>query len=108
MRESGERQREKERKEKQRFRDKESSFRVITEELFFFLTKELDFQLRFLCLSTKPIHSYGLKVMFLASWTLEVIYKVSLTSYWVLSAGKMNQNVQVSGRNYDKSKDQIN
>ena len=36
MRESGERQREKERKEKQRFRDKESSFRVITEELFFF------------------------------------------------------------------------
>ena len=65
VRESGERQREKregkkERKEKQRFRDKENSFRVINKRtfFFFFFTKETDFQLRFLCLSTKPIRPY--------------------------------------------------
>lgn len=116
VRESGERQRKKregkkERKEKQRFRDKENSFRVINKRtfFFFFFTKETDFHLRFLCLSTKPIRPYWLNVMFLASWTWEVIYKVNLITYWlILSAGKMNQNVQVSERNYDKPKDQIN
>ena len=106
----GSQERDRERKKEKRNKDSEikKAHLGLLQKNFFFLTKELDFQLRFLCLSTKPIHSYGLKVMFLASWTLEVIYKVSLTSYWVLSAGKMNQTVQVSGRNYDKSKDQIN